>query len=88
LYFKSSRIAYSSRDDDEVFDYLDSYLHLAEEVLLLRREQAVNCLDDYNLLPFLTQEMEGERYYSIDNSTLSFGFVGLTRCYGPLWRRN
>ncbi len=71
------RIAYSSRDDDEVFDYLDSYLHLAEEVLLLRREQAVNCLDDYNLLPFLTQEMEGERYYSIDNSTLSFGFVGL-----------
>ncbi len=71
------RMAYSSRDDDEVFDYLDSYLRLAEEVLLLRREQAMNCLDNYNLLPFLTQEMDGERYYSIDNATLSFGFVGL-----------
>ena len=71
------RMVYSSRDDDEVFDYLDSYLRLAEEVLLLRREQAMNCLDNYNLLPFLTQEMDGERYYSIDNATLSFGFVGL-----------
>ncbi|MCE5214041.1 MAG: anaerobic ribonucleoside-triphosphate reductase [Methanobacterium sp.] len=71
------RMAYDSRDDVEVFDYLDSYLHLAEEVLLLRRQQAMSCLDNYNLLPFLTQEFDGERYYSIDNATLSFGFVGL-----------
>jgi ribonucleoside-triphosphate reductase len=34
-------------------------------------------MDDYNLLPFLTQEFDGDRYYSIDNATLSFGFVGL-----------
>ncbi|HTX61806.1 MAG TPA: anaerobic ribonucleoside-triphosphate reductase, partial [Methanobacterium sp.] len=71
------RMAYSSRDDAEVFDYLDNYLHLAQEVLLLRRNQAMNCLDNYNLLPFLTQEFEGDRYYSINNATLSFGFVGL-----------
>lgn len=71
------RMAYDSRDDAEVFDYLDSYLHLAEEVLLLRRRQAMSCLDKYNLLPFLTQEFDGERYYNIDNATLSFGFVGL-----------
>ena len=50
------RMAYDSRDDVEVFDYLDSHLHLAEEVLLLRRKQAINCLENYNLLPFLTQE--------------------------------
>ncbi len=71
------RMAYSSRDDAEIFDYLDNYMELAKEVLLLRRQQAMNCLDDYNLLPFLTQEFDGDRYYSINNSTLSFGFVGL-----------
>lgn len=71
------RIAYNSRDDTDVFEYLDSYMKLGEEVLMLRREQAMNCLDNYNLLPFLTQEAEGDRYYHIDNATLSFGFVGL-----------
>ena len=71
------RIAYKSRDDKDVFEYLDKYMQLGEEVLMLRREQAMNCLDNYNLLPFLTQESEGQRYYNIDNATLSFGFVGL-----------
>ncbi len=71
------RIAYQSRDEDEIFEYVDSHLQLAEQVLLLRREQAMNCLNDYNLLPFLTQETDGGRYYHVENSTLSFGFVGL-----------
>jgi ribonucleoside-triphosphate reductase len=71
------RIAYQSRDEDEIFDYLDSYLRLAEDVLLLRRQQAMHALDDYNLLPFLTQEFDDGRYYRVENSTLSFGFVGL-----------
>ena len=71
------RIAYNSSSDDDVFEYLDSYLGLAEKVLMLRRKQAIHCLDDYNLLPFLTQDIDGERYYNVDNSTLSFGFVGL-----------
>ncbi len=71
------RIAYNSRDDNDIFDYLDTNMHIGEEVLMLRREQAMNCLDNYNLLPFLTQEAEGDRYYRINNATLSFGFVGL-----------
>jgi len=71
------RMAYQARDEDEIFEYLDSYLHLAEEVLMLRREQALNCLNNYNLLPFLSQESEEERYYRVENSTMSFGFVGL-----------
>ncbi|MDO5835013.1 MAG: anaerobic ribonucleoside-triphosphate reductase [Methanobacterium sp.] len=71
------RIAYQSRDEDEIFEYLDSYLRLSEEVLMLRRKQAVACLDDYNLLPFLTQELNDERYYRVENSTMTFGFVGL-----------
>jgi len=58
---KPSKNSLQFKDDNDVFDYLDSYMHLAEEVLMLRREQAMNCLDNYNLLPFLTQEAEGER---------------------------
>ncbi|MEN4028657.1 MAG: anaerobic ribonucleoside-triphosphate reductase [Methanobacterium sp.] len=75
------RIAYNSRDDSDVYEYLDSYLSLAEQVLMLRRTQAMNCLNNYNLLPFLRQQFRGandnELYYRIENSTLSFGFVGL-----------
>lgn len=71
------RIAYNSKEDSDIFEYLDSYLNLAERVLKFRRNQAINCLDNYNLLPFLTQDTDGEKYYNVDNSTLSFGFVGL-----------
>jgi anaerobic ribonucleoside-triphosphate reductase len=71
------RIAYNSRDDNDVFEYLDSYLGLAEQTLMLRREQALNCLNNYNLLPFLSQKNGDDMYYRIENSTLSFGFVGL-----------
>ncbi len=72
------RIAYNSRDENDIFEYLDSYLGLAEQTLMLRREQALNCLNNYNLLPFLSQKpSEDEMYYRIENSTMSFGFVGL-----------
>ncbi|MBI5680944.1 MAG: anaerobic ribonucleoside-triphosphate reductase [Methanobacterium sp.] len=71
------RIAYESKDDEDIFEYLDSHLNLAEEVLMLRREQALKCLNNYNLLPFLSQKSNDDMYYRIDNSTLSFGFVGL-----------
>lgn len=75
------RIAYNSRDDSDVYEYLDSYLSLAEQVLMLRKKQGMNCLNNYNLLPFLRQQFRGandnELYYRIENSTLSFGFVGL-----------
>lgn len=71
------RIAYQARDDSEVFEYLDSYMDMAVKVLELRREQAMNCLNDYNLLPFLHQKFGEDMYYRIENSTLSFGFVGL-----------
>lgn len=71
------RIAYQSKDEDEVFEYLDSYMDLAIEALNIRRTQGLNCLNNYNLLPFLDQEVEDDVYYRIDNSTMSFGFVGL-----------
>lgn len=71
------RIAYYSRDETEIFEYLDSYMDMAIKVLMLRRNQAIKCLEDYNLLPFLSQKFGEDFYYRIENSTLSFGFVGL-----------
>ena len=71
------RIGYNARDETEIFDYLDDYMKIVEDVLLLRRERALKCLNDYNILPFLTQKMGEDPYYMVDNSTLSFGFVGL-----------
>lgn len=71
------RIGYQSKDESQVFEYLDNYMDLAIETLLIRREQGLHCLNDYDILPFLTQKIKDEYYYRIDNSTLSFGFVGL-----------
>ncbi|WP_283389692.1 anaerobic ribonucleoside-triphosphate reductase [Methanobrevibacter woesei] len=71
------RIGYQSKDEDQVFEYLDEYMDLAVETLMLRREQGLKCLNDYHILPFLDQDVDGEPYYRIDNSTLSFGYVGL-----------
>ena len=50
---------------------------IVEDVLMIRRERALKCLNDYKLLPFLTQKVGDDPYYRIENSTLSFGFVGL-----------
>ncbi|MDR2830847.1 MAG: anaerobic ribonucleoside-triphosphate reductase [Methanobrevibacter sp.] len=71
------RIGYLSRDESDVFEYLDSYMDIATKTLNIRREHGIKCFNEYNLLPFLNQEIEDELYYRIENSTLSFGFVGL-----------
>ena len=71
------RLAYRSRSEDELFDLLDEQLENAKDILLLRRERAMKCLNDYKILPFLTQKFEDKSYYQVDNSTLSFGFCGL-----------
>lgn len=71
------RIGYQSRDESQVFEYLDEYLDLAVETLLIRREQGLKCLDKFHILPFLKQDVGGDTYYRIRNSTLSFGYVGI-----------
>jgi len=70
------RIAYKA-GDGEYYDELNKVLGLAEEILLLRRQQALKCFKT-NLLPFLAQtNKEGEMYYRIENATISFGFIGM-----------
>ncbi|MDR3063224.1 MAG: anaerobic ribonucleoside-triphosphate reductase, partial [Methanobrevibacter sp.] len=49
------RIGYQSKDESEVFEILDSHIDMAVEALLIRRQQGLNCLNNYNLLPFLNQ---------------------------------
>jgi len=71
------RIGYQSNDESQVFEYIDEYMDLGIETLMLRREQGLKCLDDFKILPFLNQKIEDDTYYRIRNSTLSFGFVGL-----------
>ena len=72
------RIAHLSDDWEEFYERLDKALAIAETILLIRREHAVNCLNEFGLMRFLSQEdVNGEPYYRIDNTTLSFGFVGL-----------
>ena len=70
-------MGYTAKDEDEIFEQLDEKMKLAEEILLIRRNQALHAFNNYNILPFLKQEYEGESYYRIENSTLSFGFNGL-----------
>ena len=71
------RMAYTAKDEDQLLETIDDTMKDIEEVLLIRREQAMKCLNDYKILPFLTQEFDDKPYYQIENSTLSFGFVGL-----------
>lgn len=71
------RIGYQSKDESQVFEYLDEYMDLAVETLMIRREQGLKCLNNFKILPFLDQEIDDDQYYRIRNSTLSFGFVGL-----------
>jgi anaerobic ribonucleoside-triphosphate reductase len=72
------RISYKMvKENKSFYGELDRVLGLAEEMLLIRRGQALKCLNKHKLLSFLTQKNDGEEYYRIDNSTLSFGFVGM-----------
>lgn len=67
------RLAYKG----DVLDGLADILPIAEEVLLIRRQQALKCMREYGLQDFLSQKMGNEKYYRIENATLSFGFVGI-----------
>jgi ribonucleoside-triphosphate reductase len=72
------RIAYLSENWDDFYERLDKALAKAETILLIRREHGLKCLNDHKLMRFLTQpDIDGTPYYRIENTTLSFGFVGL-----------
>lgn len=74
------RIGYKAqKDEDLIFEELDAQMSNIERILLIRREQALKALNEYKILPFISQKVpeEDNPYYRVENSTLSFGFNGL-----------
>jgi anaerobic ribonucleoside-triphosphate reductase len=71
------RIGYTAKDEDEAIELLDEKIKLVEEVIMIRRNQSLHALNDWNILPFLKQSYEDDTYYHIQNATLSYGYNGL-----------
>ncbi|MBA2869209.1 anaerobic ribonucleoside-triphosphate reductase [Methanococcus maripaludis] len=72
------RIAYEADGDDgRLFEILDEKLAIAKQALEIKHDISKRRLYHDNVLPFLTQEFDGEQYYRYDSTTKTFGFVGL-----------
>ncbi|ACX71999.1 anaerobic ribonucleoside-triphosphate reductase [Methanocaldococcus vulcanius M7] len=72
------RIAYeASGDDDRLFEILHERLELVKEALLIKHEVTLERLYVDKMLSFLTQEFDDGQYYRYENTTKTFGFVGL-----------
>lgn len=69
------RLGLEDNDEDRVIAQLDHQLELAKQILLIRQDRAKKCMDA-GLFPFITQGGD-DPYYRIQNSTMSFGFVGM-----------
>ena len=81
------RIAYTHPDD--FYEELTRVLGVVRDSLINRRKHAEKCMFEYNLSPFISQLCEdGEPYYRIKNSTLSFGFCGMNECVESLVGEN
>ncbi|MBW9221531.1 anaerobic ribonucleoside-triphosphate reductase [Methanothermococcus sp. SCGC AD-155-C09] len=71
------RIAYEAGgSDDRLFEILDEKLGVIREALSIKHDITMRILED-RIMPFMTQEFNGGRYYNHECSTLTFGFVGL-----------
>ncbi|HIP16856.1 MAG TPA: anaerobic ribonucleoside-triphosphate reductase [Methanothermococcus okinawensis] len=71
------RIAYEAGgSDDRLFEILDEKLKVLREALSIKHDITMKILED-RIMPFMTQEFDGGRYYNHECSTLTFGFVGL-----------
>ncbi|WP_423793241.1 anaerobic ribonucleoside-triphosphate reductase [Methanocaldococcus indicus] len=72
------RIAYEARgDDNKLFEILRERLEVLKEALLIKHNITLERLYEDKMLPFLTQKFDGEDYYRYENTTKTFGFVGL-----------
>lgn len=70
------RIAYEAGGDEgKFYEILDERLNMAREVIMIKRDVIKHRMEQ-GLLPFLTQEFEGEEYYRLDEVAHSIGYVG------------
>lgn len=71
------RIAYESGGDHAKFyEILDDRMMLARETIMVKRDVIKRRLEE-GLLPFLTQDVNGEPYYRLDRVVHSIGYVGV-----------
>jgi ribonucleoside-triphosphate reductase len=72
------RIAYEANgDDDKLFEILGEKLDVIRQALTIKHEITLERLHKDRVLPFLTQKFGEDQYYRFDNTTKTFGFVGL-----------
>ncbi len=70
------RIAYeASGDEGKFYEILDERLNMTREAIMIKRDVIKHRMEQ-NLLPFLTQEFEGEEYYRLDDASHSIGYLG------------
>ncbi|MFH1774512.1 MAG: anaerobic ribonucleoside-triphosphate reductase [Methanobacteriota archaeon] len=70
------RIAYEAGGDDTKFyEKLDERLNMAREAIMIKRDVIKHRMEQ-GLLPFLTQESEGEEYYRLDETSHSIAYIG------------
>ncbi|AEH06879.1 anaerobic ribonucleoside-triphosphate reductase [Methanothermococcus okinawensis] len=71
------RIAYEAGgDDDRLFEIMDEKLAILTEALNIKHNVTLKILSN-RIMPFMTQKFGDEQYYRYDNTTKTFGFVGL-----------
>ncbi len=71
------RIAYEAKhDDDLLFEILDEKLGIIKEALDIKHQITLDILEK-RIMPFMTQRFGDEQYYRYENTTKTFGFVGL-----------
>lgn len=70
------RLSYA-RGFEGFLENVQGALEKGKDVLLLRRKLGLDALYQHKTMPFLGQSHQGHSYYFIDNTTMSFGFVGL-----------
>ena len=78
------RIAYETKDETQFLELLGERMKLCSEVLLLRKIRAHQLFYDEKLFPFISQPTDEKPYYRMENSTLSFGFVGMAEAVKSL----
>ncbi len=70
------RVAYESAGTEKFYEILDDRLNLAREVLMVKRE-VMKKRADQGLLSFLTQKVDDEAYYSLDEAENTIAILGI-----------
>lgn len=79
------RIAYEAQDESIFLELLTQRMEMCKEILLLRKIRAHQLFYDEKLFPFISQTIDNDdSYYHMENSTLSFGFVGMAEALQAL----